>query len=302
MGHEGRAIANPLLRSIARAYRHWIWLRDPFAHNYLLEQVLLQEKDPDLVVANGDFSCDTAFVGHSDEASFQSAVECLARLRAVYGERFRAIYGDHELGKASLFGGKGGLRRVSWDRCVHELGMPPFWHQRIGHYHCIGVVSSLVALPVYRLETLVSERASWELLREEHMEQIREAFETTQSGERILLFCHDPTALPFLLELPEVVAKLSQIERTVVGHLHSPSLLRLSRRLAGLPRINFLGHSVRRMSTALGRAGVWEHFKILLCPSLAGIELFKDGGYWWLTLDLTGKVEVVCHFQPLQWK
>ena len=302
VGHEARAIANPLLRSLARAYRHWFWLRDPFAHNYLLDEVCSRERGPDMVLVNGDLSCDTAFVGHSDEASFQSASECLERLRSVYGDRLHAIYGDHELGKTSLFGGQGGLRCASWDRCVRELAMPPFWHKKVGRYHCIGVVSSLVALPVYLAETLESERSRWHRLRSEHMACIRAAFESVRGEERVLLFCHDPTALPFLLEMPEVAVRLSQVERTVIGHLHSQRLMRLSRGLAGLPTIDFLGHSVRRISTALGQARLWEKFRVLLCPSLAGIELFKDGGYWRATLDLRRETDIMFHFQPLRWR
>lgn len=302
VGHEARAIGNPLLRLLARAYRHCIWLRDPFAHNHLLDEVLSVEKRPDMVVVNGDLSCDTAFIGHSDEASFQSATECLRRLRFAYGDRVRATYGDHELGKASLFGGRGGLRCASWDRCVDGLAMPPFWSQKVGLYHCIGVASSLVALPVNLPETLESERSRWRQLRSEHMTHIRAAFGTVRKKERLLLFCHDPTALPFLLELPEVAARLHQIERTVIGHLHSKGVMRLSFKLAGLPSIGFLGRSVHRMSSALHQARLWEKFNVLLCPSLSGIQLLKDGGYWRATIDLTGRAAVVFDFHPLHWR
>ena len=300
--HEARAIENPALRLLARLYRHWFWLRDPFAHNHLLEEVISRERHPAMVVVNGDLSCDTAFVGHSDEASFESASDCLKRLRTAYGEKLWVTYGDHELGKASLFGARGGLRCASWDRCEQGLNIAPFWHRRLGAYHCIGVASSVVALRLFLPEILESERARWLSLRDEHVERIRAAFDNVQPQERVLLFCHDPSALPFLLEIPSVAGRISQVEHTVVGHLHSQFILRLSRKLAGLPPIHFLGNSVRRMSSALRNARLWEHFRVLLCPSLAGIERFKDGGYWRATLDLTGNVPVVFHFHPLPWR
>jgi hypothetical protein len=67
--------------------------------------------------------------------------------------------------------------------------------------------------------------------------------------------------------------------------LHSPLVLRQSRLLAGMPRLSFLGHTARRLSTSLRRARDWEQFRVLLCPSLAGIELLKDGGYYTVELD-----------------
>ena len=43
-GHEARIIANPLLRRAVKVYRHYIWLRDPFAHNHLLDEFLQKAK------------------------------------------------------------------------------------------------------------------------------------------------------------------------------------------------------------------------------------------------------------------
>jgi hypothetical protein len=39
------------------------------------------------------------------------------------------------------------------------------------------------------------------------------------------------------------------------------------------------------MTTALNQARCWKHFRPVLCPALAGIELHKRGGY--LTLKLS---------------
>src|SRR5262245_34068817 len=93
-GHESKAIRNPVLRTFARAYRHYIWLRDPLAWNHLLDDVIRLCPAPDLAVANGDFNADTAFVGVSDDAAFASASECLSKLRSAYADRLHLVMGD----------------------------------------------------------------------------------------------------------------------------------------------------------------------------------------------------------------
>ena len=55
-GHETRIIANPLLRRAVKVYRRYVWLRDPFAHNHLLDEFLNRADSPDWVVTNGDYS------------------------------------------------------------------------------------------------------------------------------------------------------------------------------------------------------------------------------------------------------
>lgn len=282
---EFTIIGNPLLRGLVKVYRHFIWRQDPFAHNPLLTRFTEAGDGADLVVANGDYSCDGAFVGVCDDAAFESARLCLAELRGRFGSRFRATLGDHELGKMSLFGGQGGLRLASWKRAQEELNLEPFWVVPIGKYLLVGITSSLVALPVFQSEALPGELADWEKLRRTHLELIRDAFAGLSPDQRAILFCHDPTALPFLWEDPAIRARLSQIETTVIGHLHSSLFLWNSRLLSGMPAISFLGNSIRRMSTALRRAKLWRPFNVRLCPALAGIELLKDGGYLHLTLD-----------------
>src|SRR2546422_11741422 len=39
--------SNPLLRRAVQSYRHHIWLRDPFAHNHLLDDFLARAKKSD---------------------------------------------------------------------------------------------------------------------------------------------------------------------------------------------------------------------------------------------------------------
>jgi hypothetical protein len=303
--YELRQIANPFLRWVGAAERHFIWQRDPFGQNHLLDQFLAQTNDCDYVIANGDYCCNSAAIGVSDDASFESARECLTKLRQRFGPKLRATFGDHELGKLSAFSGIGGLRLASWYRARQGLGLEPCWQLQIGAYVLIGVASTLLALPVFEPDTLPSERAEWQRLREEHLSEIREVFASVQPGQRVLLFCHDPTALPFLWAEETVRARLPQLEQTIIGHLHSNLVLWKSRLLAGMPPIRFMGHTLKRMSTALHEARRWRPFKVRLCPALAGIQLLKDGGYYTVELDPEGNKPAqfqLCRLRPLRQK
>jgi len=279
------AISNPVRRLAVKLYRHYLWQRDAFAHNHLLDLFLNQPESPDYVIANGDYSCDSAFIGVSDPAAYASAAECLQKLRDKFPGRFAANFGDHELGKKPLGADVGGLRLASYHRAHQGLGLQPFWEVTLGHYTLIGVLSTLLALPVFDGEMLPEERSEWQQLRDEHVAEVRRAFSALKPQQRVLLFCHDPTALPFLWREEAVRAKLAQVERTIIGHLHSRLVLFKSRVLAGIPVINFLGHTPKRLSTALREARYWKPFNVLLCPSLAGIELLRDGGFYQVTID-----------------
>ena len=288
-------------RKMVHAYRYWLWMRDAFAHNHLLDRFLAETVEADLCVANGDFSCDSAYLGLVDDAAFQSATECLAKLRSVFGDRFHATFGDHEIGKKMLAADVGGLRLASYHRAERELMMRPLWRAEVGRYVLVGITSTLVAMPVYEQEALAEEIPEWRSLRENHMQGIRKIFSDLEPGQRVILFCHDPTALPFLWHDETIREKLPQIERTVIGHLHSESMLWQSRLLAGLPVINFLGHTPRRLSSALREARHWKPFKILLCPSPPGMQFFKDGGYYLAHLDPEAQSPVRFTFRPLTW-
>jgi hypothetical protein len=283
--YETAGISNPLLRRFVWFYRYFFWLRAPLQQNYLLEHFLERSTGFDYVIANGDFSCNSASVGVSDDAAAESVRECLGKLRGAFNGRLFTTFGDHELGKVSFFGGRGGMRLASWHRACQELGLAPFWQLQLGKYVLLGVVSSLIALPIFEADTLLSERQEWERLRAEHLRTIAEVFDAIQPHQRVLLFCHDPTALPFLGRQPAIAARISQIECTIIGHLHSRLILWKSAWLAGMPKINFLGHTVKRLSAALRQAREWRPFHVRLCPSLAGIELLKDGGYLTARLD-----------------
>lgn len=288
-GHEATVIGNPILRVAANLYRRHIWLKDPYGQNYLLQKFIDTAGVAELVIANGDFTLDTAFVGVSDNAALESAQNCLAKLRDNYGLRFHATMGDHELGKKSLFGGAGGPRIQSLRRTVQDLKISPFWQLDLGDRVLIGVASSLVALPLFQPEFLPEERTGWEQAQAEHMTEIRTFFENLPSNRRVILFCHDPSALPFLHRDPIIRRRLPQFETTVIGHLHTPLVFGVSRWLAGMPVLQGMGNTARRLSAALNEAQCWREFHVQLCPSLAGCELLKDGGYLTAELPTKGK-------------
>lgn len=283
-GHEARVMPNRLARTAAHLWRHYGWLRDPFAHNDKLGQIIAANPAPDLVVANGDFTIDSAYVGVSDDAALESAGLALGELRAAYGDRLLTTIGDHDLGKKSLFGGAGGPRWQSLLRCERELGLSRFWHREFGDYVLFGLASTPLAWPVFEAEGLADEADRWREAQATLQARIALEFSRLSPGARVLLFVHDPTALRFLWDLPEVRTRLPQVERTIIGHLHTPAIWRAARLLAGMPRLTFLGVTAHRLSTALNSAGCWQHFRLALCPAPTGCQAFKDGG--WLTLEL----------------
>jgi hypothetical protein len=297
--YELRVIANPFLRTAARFYRHVIWLRHPLEQGRQLDRFLAEVGAADYLVANGDYSCDSAFVGVSDAAAFASVQECLGKLRAKFGGRARFTIGDHELGKLSLFGGVGGTRLASWRRATEQLGLAGFWQLNIGRYSLFGVASSLVALPANQSDTLPEEWTEWLCLREAHLAEIRAAFDVLQPEQRVLLFCHDPTALPFLWREESVQRRLPQIEQTIIGHLHTRVILWKSRMLSGIPPIRFLGRNAKRFSSALHEAHHWWPFNVRLCPSLSGTELLNDGGYYTVQIDPAANRPARFRFHPL---
>jgi hypothetical protein len=298
--YEIREASNPALRFLLKRYRRHIWLREPLGQNQRLDEFIASVGSPDWVIANGDYNCDTSFVGLSEDISLQSARECLVKLREKFAPTFRATLGDHEFGKLSFFGGRGGMRLESLCRAREELGLQTFWQVTLGNYVLMGVTSSLIALPLFGPDMLPDERPELECLAAEHLAEIREAFASLQPRQRVLLFCHDPSALPFLWRENAVREKLPQVEQTIIGHLHSNLVYRTSHLLAGVPPIRFLGSTAKRMSTALSEARHWRPFNVRLCPSLAGIELLKDGGYYTTELDEDAAQPARFTFHPLK--
>lgn len=297
--YEIQAIDNPMLRAIARPFRKLVWMRRPFEQGKQLDRFFAEVPPVDHLVANGDYSCDSAFIGVSDSAALQSAQECLGKLRAKYGNSAHFTIGDHELGKLTLFGGKGGMRLASWHCATSQLGLQQFWKFAIGRYLLIGVSSPLIALPVSRPDILPEEWPEWQRLREAHLAEIRAAFDALRPEQRVLLFCHDPTALPFLAREESVRRRLPQVEQTILGHLHTRLILWKSRLLSGIPPIRFLGRNVSRFTSALHEAHYWWPFRVRLCPALSGTELLNDGGYYTVEIDPTAQLPAQFTFHPL---
>ena len=296
---EFRTIANPLLRLVARAYRHLIWMRHPLDQGRQLDRFLAEIGPVDYLVANGDYACDTAFGGVSDPGSGQSAQECIGKLRAKFGDRARFTFGDHELGKLTLFGGKGGMRLASWHSATQQLSLQPFWKLALGRYLLMGVASPLIALPAMQADVPPAEMPEWQSLRATHLADIRNAFDALQPDQRVILFCHDPTALPFLWREDAVRRRLPQLEQTIIGHLHTRLIVWKSRMLSGIPPIRFLGRNVSRFSAALHEAHHWWPFNVRLCPALSGTELLNDGGYYTMQIDPTASRPAQFTFHPL---
>ena len=296
--YEMCAIPNPVLRAVARIYRHVIWQRHPFGQGRQLDRFLGEVGPMDYLIGNGDYSCNSGLVGVSDPAAGASAQECLGKLRAKFGDKARFTLGDHELGKRALFGG-GQMCLASWRVATEALGLSPFWQVAIGRYTLMGMTSTLIALPVYQPDAVPAEWPEWLRLREAHLAEIRIAFDALPPNQRVVLFCHDPTALPFLWREESVRRRLSQIEQTIIGHLHTQLILWKSRVLSGIPPIRFLGHAVGRMTAALHEAHYWWPFNLRLCPALSGIELLNDGGYFTMHIDPTAGRPARFIFHPL---
>lgn len=292
---------HPVRRVFLRQFKHWIWQRDPSAHNDLLRRFTAEAAGHDAVVALGDYSCDLAAIGVADDDAHASAQACLRILQDAFGDRLQLTLGDHELGKKMLGADTGGLRLASYERATRVLGIPPLWRQEVGPHVLLGLTSTLWAMPVYAAEALPDERAAWLALAESHRQAVRAEFARLQPHQRVLLFCHDPTALPFLGRDEVIRARLGQVSLTLIGHLHSPLVLRLARRLAGIPPVRFLGHTPRRLTTALRQAREWRPFRVHLCPSTSGMQLLKDGG--WLSLELGANPDSIgITFHPLPWR
>lgn len=297
--YEIRAITSPGQRWLVRMWRRHLWLRDPFAHNHQLDRFLAECPEADHIVANGDYSCDSGFIGVSDDAACASALECLGKLRHRFDYHLRTTIGDHEFGKKSLGSGAGGMRLASLAATRTVLKLPTSWRMELGRHVVIGMTSSLAAAPSLAGDQSPDEQAGWQDEHRQHMAEVNELFRGIQSHQRIILFCHDPTALPFLWE-SEIIRNLTpQFERTIIGHLHSNLIFRQARLMAGIPPIRFLGPTVTRNTQALNRARLWKPFKVQLCPSLAGMQILKDGGY--LTMDLSDDGPLQTQFHALPW-
>ena len=293
-----KIIQNPFFKIIAIIFRNFFWMKDPFAHNGKLLHFLAAAPDADMVIACGDYSCGTGHIGVMHPSAKASVLTCLNLFKERFGCRFLPICGDHEIGKKGLFSDKGGFRLTSWDICQEELKIRHLWHRQIGIYHLIGISSPPIILSNALKEILAEEKEQWQQLRKKYMKEIETHMCMVPSNEKIIFFCHDPTALPYLKESPIInhLLERKRITLTIVGHMHTDIILKVSRILSGMPAIHFLGNSISRMSSALHQAKVWKEFNMVLCPSLAGCQWAKDGGWLELNLEENGTFSLTRHY------
>lgn len=263
-------------------WRHTAFLR-------ALEEV--EDVQPEWVIANGDYGGDYGGVGLSNEATYDSAALVVRLIRQRFPERARFVFGDHDLGKYSTVLRSGGIRLDSLERGESQLGIPSFWHEVDEGVHLIGVNSSLFTLDLFLPEALAADVPELKRRREAHLAQVREAFERLPARAEVVLFCHDPSALDFLARLPVVQRRLPRVALTIIGHLHSPTLLWLARRAARLTKPWNPRYPVARIITQ-GLAGVhsWEQFHPVVCPSTFGTGHHVAGGFLLVERDPDGKL------------
>lgn len=233
---------------------------------------------PEWVIANGDYGGDYGGTGLSNDATFESARLVVGMLRDRFADRARFVFGDHDLGKYSTVLRDGGIRLESLERGETKLGIPSFWHEIDEDFHLLGVNSSLFTLDMFLPEAVDHEIPEWKRRREEHVDEVTRALDRMPRDARIILFCHDPGALTALSQIPVVQRRLPQIELTVIGHLHSPTLLWLAlhapRISAWKPRYPV----ARIVSHGIEGARAWRLFNPVVCPSTFGTGHHISGG------------------------
>ena len=250
----------------------------------------LSDRKPDWVIANGDYGGDLGGVGLSHGATLDSARIVVDAIRACFPERSRFVFGDHDLGKYSTVLREGGIRLHSLEVGERQLQIPSFWHETVGAFHLIGLNSSLFTLDLFLPEALAHEVPEWQRRRVEHIEQVTHAFQSLPPRARVILFCHDPSALTALAQLPVVQRHLPQIELTVIGHLHSPTLLRVARYAARVSRLKPRYPVARIVASGLAGARHWNQFHPVVCPSTFGTGHHVAGGLLLVQSDPSGRL------------
>ena len=270
--------------------RFWNWHPESRHDCFLRALADMQAYNPDWVIANGDYGGDAHGVGLSDEATYESAAGVITLMREIFPDRCHFIFGDHDIGKYSTLLREGGIRLASLDVGEQRLGMRSFWHEQVEGVHLIGVNSSLITLDYFLPEALTHELPEWNRRQQEHEEKVRGAFASLPQKARVILFCHDPSALGILGRLPEIRARLPAIELTVLGHLHEPRLLRLLQRLPRLPEWKPRYPVARIVAEGIRNAKSWMEFKPVVCPSPFGTGRHITGGLLYIEKDPSGKI------------
>jgi hypothetical protein len=245
---------------------------------------------PDWIIANGDYGGDVGGVGLSNTSTYESVASVVNVIRARFPDRCRFVFGDHDLGKYNTVLREGGIRLGSLELGEKTLGIPSFWHEIDEDIHLIGVNSSLFTLDLFLPEALTAEIPEWRRRRAEHIEHVSHAFDGLPDHARVLLFCHDPSALTALSQIPIVVERLDQIEMTVIGHLHSPTLLHLARWLPKAKGWRPKYPVARIIAHGLEGARSWDMFNPVVCPSTFGTGHHVSGGLLFIEKNLRGEL------------
>lgn len=294
LGEDLPPISRKWRRGLHRVRRR-LWnghleLREP-AFRHAMARLL--DYDPDWIIANGDFGGDYGGTGLSNDATFESAASAVQLMRDLFGERCRFVFGDHDLGKYSTVLREGGIRLDSLERGEKKLGIPSFWHVVDEDFHLIGVNSSLFTLDLFLPEAIAHEVPEWRRLREEHIERVSHAFDGLPRHARVILFCHDPGALTILSQVPVVQKRLKHIELTIVGHLHSPSLLKLAKLAPSTKNWKPRYPVARIIARGLEGVHAWSQFNPMVCPSTFGTGHHVGGGL--LLVERDAEANLVTH-------
>ncbi len=273
-----------LVRGVWRRFLHgarnrfWNWRPESRRACFMKALEDMQNWHPDWVIANGDYGGDAEGIGLSHEKTYESAAGVITLMREVFPDRCHFIFGDHDIGKYSTAMRQGGIRLASMDVGEQRLGIRSFWHEQAGSFDLIGINSSLITLDHFLPEALTEEIPEWRRRREEHESRVTETFAALDTNARVILFCHDPSALGILAHNPAIRDKLPQIELTVLGHLHEPRLLSLIQRLPRLPDWTPRYPVARIIREGLRSADTWSLFNPIVCPSPFGTGHHLSGG------------------------
>ncbi len=270
--------------------RFWNWHPELRRACFLKALEEMHAYHPDWVVANGDYGGDAVGVGLSDEATYESAAGVITLIREVFPDRCHFIFGDHDIGKYSTGMRQGGIRLASLDRGEQQLGIRSFWHEQVDGVDLIGINSSLLTLDHFLPEALVEEIPEWHQRRAAHEAQLTATFGELAPDARVILFCHDPSALSLLIGNPAISERRAQIELTVLGHLHEPRLLQLAQRLPRLPDWRPKYPVARILAETIRSAKTWSLFNPIVCPSPFGTGHHLSGGLLYIEQDADGRV------------
>lgn len=270
--------------------RFWNWKPEYRRACFLKALEDMQGFHPDWVIANGDYGGDAEGIGLSHEGTYESAAGVITLMREIFPDRCHFIFGDHDIGKYSTVMRQGGIRLASLDLGERQLGIRSFWHEHIDEFHLIGINSSLFTLEHFLPEALIEEIPEWRRRREAHEERVTEAFAALDPDARVILFCHDPSALGALIHNPVINEKKKQIELTVLGHLHEPRLLSLIQRLPRLPKWKPRYPVARIISEGIRSAQTWSLFNPIVCPSPFGTGHHVSGGLLYIQKQEDGRL------------